>query len=337
VTDAGPLGRATGIGSWPGTDPAEAQRTIFGELTDPHLPYLPELPDRGPGGDMIGRAATLLVDLPVDLQPAGWRLVDRPGRDLARARSWLREDLEVLAETADGFTGQFKLQVAGPWTLSAGLVLPRLERAVVDPGASRDLVASLAEGIGQQVAEVRRLVPGAFVVVQIDEPSLPAVLRGRLPTASGFGRLRAVEEQVAVEGLRTVLTAARSAGAAATVVHCCAREAPIESMVRAGAGTLSLDLTRIGQPAWESVAVAVEAGVGLWAGVVPAAAVLPSATSVAETVATPWHRLGLPRSGLGGVVVTPTCGLAALSLPNARAAMNRAREAASALAELAVG
>ncbi|HLU99678.1 MAG TPA: methionine synthase, partial [Acidobacteriota bacterium] len=43
----------TGIGSWPGTDPGEAIRTILGEL--PHLPHLPELPGRGPGADMIGR------------------------------------------------------------------------------------------------------------------------------------------------------------------------------------------------------------------------------------------------------------------------------------------
>ena len=31
----------------PGTDPDEAMRVIAGELPD--FPYLPELPDRGPG------------------------------------------------------------------------------------------------------------------------------------------------------------------------------------------------------------------------------------------------------------------------------------------------
>ena len=49
---------------------------------------------------MVGRSAALLVDLPVDLQPSGWRLVDRPGRDLARARAWLAQDLDALAELA---------------------------------------------------------------------------------------------------------------------------------------------------------------------------------------------------------------------------------------------
>ena len=60
-----PAGAATGIGSLPGTDIAEAQRVVLGELPD--LPHLPELPDRGPGADMIGRSAALLVDLPVEL------------------------------------------------------------------------------------------------------------------------------------------------------------------------------------------------------------------------------------------------------------------------------
>ena len=55
-------GSATGIGSLPGIDIAEAVKTVFGELP---LPYLPELPARGPGADMIGRSAGLLVDLPI--------------------------------------------------------------------------------------------------------------------------------------------------------------------------------------------------------------------------------------------------------------------------------
>ena len=147
MLDAVP-GRATGIGSWPGGDVLDTMRTTFGELGEPpHLPYLPELPGRGPGSEIIGRGAVLLVDMPVDLQPSGWRLVDHPGRDLSRAQGYLREDLDVLAEVADGYEGPLKVQVAGPWTLAASLHLQRLERAVVDPGAARDITASLAEGV----------------------------------------------------------------------------------------------------------------------------------------------------------------------------------------------
>jgi methionine synthase II (cobalamin-independent) len=330
------LGRATVVGSWPGTDVDDATRTVFGELGEPpHVPCLPELPGRGPGADVVGRGASVLVDLPVDLQPSGWRLVDHPGRDLARAKGLLRQDLDVLAEVADGYQGPLKVQVTGPWTLAASLWLPRLERAVVDAGACRDLTASLAEGVAQHVAEVQGLVPGADVVVQVDEPSLPAVLTGSLPTASGFGRLRAVEEPIVVEGLSTVLEAAAKAGAAATAVHCCARDTPVAVLRRTGAGAISLDVSQLGPRGWESVAVAVEDGVHLWAGAVPTEGAVPSAKAVADAVWGPWRKLGLEVGLLAGVVVTPTCGLAGTSPAAAREVVVACRQGAAALAERA--
>ena len=80
-------GSFTGVGSFPGEDPAEALRVVLGLA--PELPHLPELPARGPGADMIGRTAGLLVDLAVGLQPSGWRFADRPGRDTSRTRGYL--------------------------------------------------------------------------------------------------------------------------------------------------------------------------------------------------------------------------------------------------------
>ena len=67
---------------------------MLGELPD--LPHLPELPARGAGADMIGRAGALLVDLPVELVPSGWRLAAHAGRDLRRARDLLARDLDAL-------------------------------------------------------------------------------------------------------------------------------------------------------------------------------------------------------------------------------------------------
>src|SRR4051812_42171285 len=183
-------GPASGVGSLPGTDPAEAVRLVLGEL--PEFPHLPELPARGPGADLIGRTAALLVDVAVDLTPAGWRLVPRAGLDLRRAKDLLARDLDVLTELADGYTGPFKVQAAGPFTLAAGLERMRGDRAVVDPGARRDLAQSLAEGLSAHAAAVAARVPGAQVVVQLDEPSVPAVVQGSLPTASGYGKLPAI-------------------------------------------------------------------------------------------------------------------------------------------------
>lgn len=334
------MSRATGIGSWPGTDPLEAQRTVLGELAGAGeaeaFPHLVELPDRGPGADMVGRAAALLVDLPVDLQPSGWRLTDAPGRDLHRGQAFWHADLDALAEVADGYRGRLKVQVAGPWTLGASVWLPRGERSLNDRGARRDLVASLAEGLALHVADVRRLVPGAEVVVQLDEPSLPDVLMGRLPTISGFGHLSAVEAHEVQHGLTAVLSAATGAGAVETVVHCCAADVPLALLRGTGAAAVAVDLSLLDASSWESVAVAVEGGQRLWAGVVSPADGGPAATSaLVEAVKVPWRRVGLPLAGLTDVVLTPPCGLAGASPAVARAVLARAVEAARALTEVA--
>jgi methionine synthase II (cobalamin-independent) len=315
----------------------EAVRTSFGELGDGGIPYLPELPDRGPGGDLIGRGAVFLTETPVDLQPSGWRLVSRPGRDLERARSMLQQDLDVLAEVADGYHGPLKVQVTGPWTLAASLLLPRLERAVVDPGACRDVGAALADGLARHVEQVRRLVPEATVVVQLDEPALDAVLTGRLPTSSGFGRLRAVEETDVVDGLARVRQAATDGGASAVAVHCCADRPPVEALLRVAADGLSLDTARLGVAGWELLAPALENGLVLWAGCVPTSGPVPSTAAAADGVWTPWRRLGLAPALLEQVVVTPACGLAGASPTAARAVLGCAVKAARELEVRAQG
>src|SRR5215471_19049115 len=102
-----PAQTATGIGSMPGTDPDEAIAVVLGEL--PNLPHLPELPARGPGGDMIGRTATVLVDMPVEVTAAGWRLAERPGRDIRRAAGFLSADLDAMEAACAGYAGLFKV------------------------------------------------------------------------------------------------------------------------------------------------------------------------------------------------------------------------------------
>src|SRR5947209_20226513 len=149
----------------PGTDPAEAMRVVAGELPD--FPHLPELPDRGPGADLTGRAASLLVEIPVEVTPRGWRLAERPGRDLIRARSMLSSDLDVLEEVLDGYRGPLKIQLCGPWTLAATMELPRtMNAALADLGAVADLTASLAEGAAAHAAELAKRVPGTRLVGQ---------------------------------------------------------------------------------------------------------------------------------------------------------------------------
>ena len=207
----GQAASATGVGSWPGTDPREAIAVILGEL--PELPYLPELPARGPGADLVGRTAGLLVDLPVQTTARGWRLGAKSGRDSGRASSYISADLDALEEAAAGYAGPFKIQACGPWTLAASLELTRsVEPALADPGAVADLTSSLAEGLAAHVAAVRSRLPDATILLQLDEPALPAVLAGSVPTASGLNRIRPVDDSIAADHLRAVLTAAAVPG-----------------------------------------------------------------------------------------------------------------------------
>ncbi len=322
MTDPVTWGAATGVGSLPGTDPVEAARVVLGELPD--LPHLPELPARGPGADLVGRSAALLVDLAVDLTPAGWRLVPRGGIDLRRAQELLSRDLDALHDVAGDHRGMLKVQAAGPWTLAAGLERERGERAVVDPGARRDLGQSLAEGLAAHVAEVAARVPGARVVVQLDEPSLPTVLQGGLPTASGFGKLPAVAAPDAEAELAAVVAAVP----APVVVHCCADRAPLDLLRAAGADALSFDLGLVQD--LDALGTAVDAGTRLFVGVVPGTdAPLPTPKATASRLRAWWRELGFPADDLHtAVTLTPSCGLAGAAPSYARAAMTHVREAA---------
>jgi methionine synthase II (cobalamin-independent) len=330
-----PAGSATGVGSMPGTDPAEALAVVLGELPD--VPHLPELPARGVGADLTGRTAALLVDIPVETTPRGWKLAARPGRDQRRAAELLARDLDAAHEAADGWTGPFKVQVCGPWTLAATIELSRSQNpALADPGAVADLTASLAEGAAAHVAEIRHRIPGATVLLQLDEPALPAVLAGSVPTASGLNRVGAVDATVTGDGLRAVLGATTAFG----LVHCCARDLPLRIMKEAGAQAVGFDLSLLRrEEEQDELAEMVEAGLGILAGVVrtpgSAPGASPSPKEPGERVLELWHRMGIAAGGLDRqVVLTPACGLAGASQAGARAALARCREAARLLPEL---
>jgi methionine synthase II (cobalamin-independent) len=322
---------ATGLGSLPGTDIAEAQRLIIGELPD--LPHLAELPDRGPGADMIGRTAGLLVELPVQLYVGRWQMAPRPGRDQRRIADLLERDLDQLTEQADRYAGPIKVQATGPWTLASSLDLAIGGRMLRDPGAVRDLTDSLAEGLRRHVADVKRRLPRASVLVQLDEPSLPAVLAGQIPTERGLSAYRAVDGPDAAAALRTVVRAIE----VPVIVHCCAPAVPLQVVRDAGAAAVALDLGMMKD--LDPLGEALEAGLGLFAGAVatrpaPGSPPLTSA-KVAERVSTLWRRLGFPAAQLPRqVVITPACGLAGATPSYVREVLKACRDAGRRLAEV---
>lgn len=326
-----PRGAATGVGSMPGTDVAEAQRLIFGEFPD--LPHLAELPDRGPGADMIGRAAGFLVDLPVQIYAGRWQAAPRAGKDLRHTNDLLERDLDQLSDQGDRYPGVFKLQAAGPWTMAAGLDLLIGGRMLRDPGAVRDLTDSLAEGLRRHVAEVRKRLPRATILLQLDEPSLPTVLAGHVPTESGLSVYPVVPAPDAATALRSITETV----GVPVIVHCCAPDVPLQVIrdARAVAASLDLSLVKDLDPLGEFL----EAGFGLFAGTVPtrppSAGRVPSSAKAAQRVSELWKKLGFPARRLPEqVVVTPACGLAGASDSYARDVLKACRDAGRRLAEV---
>jgi hypothetical protein len=343
-------GTATAIGSLPGTDPLEAARIAVGEL--PELTPFPELPARGVGADMVGRTAGLLVDLAVEVVPSGYRVAARPGQDQRRAVDLLSWDLDAV-EQAVGEAGApprvVKVQAAGPWTLSGSVELARGHRVLTDQGALRDFSDSLGEGLVEHVAQVASRT-GARVLVQLDEPLLPAVLDGGLRTPSGYGKVPAVPEpdaQALLSGMIDKLTAATGSP---VVVHCCARRAPVALLRAAGAGAIALDASRLGDVSGsyaDELGEAWQEGTTLFLGLVPSVERLvspspapsdvrdesePAVTSLrglAQPAFDLAARLGFHRRVLAQESVpTPRCGLAGATPAWSRRALSLARDLA---------
>ncbi len=327
---------ATGVGSVPGSDErdfTEAVRTVLGVLEE-QLPFLPEMPGRGPAASMTGRSLAVVADLAADLQPDGWRLTGpgaTSGVDHRRARSLLAQDLDTLEEQAQGLTGPFKVQVAGPWTLAATVEKPRGDKVLADHGARRDLAQALAEGVRQHVAAVRRRLPGLTeLVVQVDEPVLAAVAAGQVPTASGYGRHRRVDRPELSESLGWVLGAATGAGARAWV-HSCAAQVDWPLVVGAGAEGLVLDTGLLTAGDLDTVAESLEAGRTVVLGSLPASggATPPGAGRLVEQTLRLLESLGLDPDQVGEHLgLTTSCGTAGATAGWSRSVLETAAAAA---------
>ena len=312
----------------PGTDPRAAVTAVVDTCASGDgVPHLPELPARGPGADLVGRATGLLAavapDFSTETTTTGWRFADAPGRDARRARSWVGEDLDSFEEALQDYAGTVAVSLCGPWTLAASIELRGGERAVRDPGAGRDLAAALAAAALEHVADVRRRLPSARVTLWLDEPALPAVLHGEIPTSSGLGRIAAVDEPVAESGLRTVIDALHATGVP-VVVHCCGARPPYALLRRAGADGVSADLLLHDRRDDDEVGELLDAGVALVAGVLPTRPPLSDVRASVDLVRDLGHRLGHSAEAIAAsVLVSPACGLGASDPEHARAVLRQ--------------
>lgn len=340
-----------GTGPWPGSEPLEAQTTVVGDVAEAPsgvdgLPWTVRLPERGPFGTLAAHALGLLVDLPAELGPHGWRLADRPGGDATRLAALRRQDLDALAVAAHGWEGPLVVPVAGPFTLAASTYLARGDRAVADPGAVAEIAESLAAGVAEHLAAIGRAVPGARPTVLLHEPLLAQVVAGVLPSFSGYARLRSVAAPVVSERLGAVVAGVRAGGAERVVLHVGAGATALGAARGAGADGVGVEVAGLDERRWEAVAEAVEGGLALWASVPQpetSQCAGPDVRGVADAVLRGWERVGLTRAGLRDAVLLAPAGPAVPGGPGdaridpaaARATLATVARAAAIVAERA--
>ena len=312
--------RVTAAGSLPGDDFRGALAAMTEAL--PEVLPLPELPARGVGSEMTGRALGIIDGLGFDIQPAGWRLTAAPGADHRRAKARWRHDLDDAEELLQGFDGVLKVALAGPWTLAATVERPRGDRLLADHGARRELAQALTEGWFQLREDLRRRIPGAKVLLQLDEPALTAVGDGTIPTASGFGRHRRVEAPELAGALKPLAEGAW--------LHCCAPGKWLPVAERAGFAAAAVDTRLFREPAEIDALVQwAQAGRNLALGVVETAAGRVQGVDelVRETLRV-LRPLELPAPSVdSGVLLTTACGMASwkvTDVPGQLASLRRA-------------
>ena len=318
----------TSIGSWPGTNVREAT-TMVRDLC-PNFPHLVELPARGPGADMIGRTMSLLSvissDLSVETTTTGWRLAKSRGRDMRRADSYLDEDLDVAEELFENYAGDYKVQLVGPWTLAASVETASGDKLVTDAGLCREVAEVLSHAVSQHVAEVCKRLPGANVVTQIDEPSLPFVLQGGIKTQSGWGKYSPIEPQIVTASLHAVASATEGF----SVLHCCAGDVPFELVHSSGFDAVSIDTSLYGDELFDVIGQAHDRKQRVFLGMNPSS--LDAGLAYLSHLA---RRIGLSAQEFANTIaLSPPCGLVSATMSDARERIERLNSVSVAFQEV---
>lgn len=330
-----PVATATGIGSMPGTDPREAAAVVTGESG---LPHLPELPGRGVGGDLIGRTAGLLVDVPVDYVHRTYRLAAAPTVETRRARDYLRWDVDAVEECWEtgGLGGEhevLKMQACGPYTFAAHVELRGGHKVIRDGGAVRDIAASLAAGLDEQAQDLERRL-GVRTVVQVDEPSIGAVIDGTVTPLTRLDPIAPIPVPDLQAGLETFAAQVRRP----MLLHSCAQPR-WDLLAGLPSYAVSMDLTLLTERDYDGLGALLDSGRVLAAGVVPTTDPGQSRTELVDDLVARLQglvdRIGLPRTVLRDqLLVTPVCGLAGASPAWAARALAVAGDVAEGVATL---
>ncbi len=331
---------ATGVGTLPLTDPAQAVAAVTSRLTA--MPYWPQLPQRDAREDMNLQYAPALRPLvTADLKERMLRAHPGLGREEALAGFYERllagplEDFGLLPADAAGFfafretiaaagPGAFpwlKGHVTGPLTLAASVIGGDGKALLYDD----ELAEALAKGLGAAAAaQVAQLAPlGRPVLMFFDEPFL-----------SGYGSaFMPLSRAQAINLLALALEEARSRCEAVFGVHCCGNT-DWSLLIDAGFDVINLDsagfgenlllypealralYTRGGAVAWGAVPASgftgQETAAGLWAGL---------KALLDRLIGLGFDRQVVARQAL----VTPACGMGSMRVEEALAILDLTR------------
>jgi hypothetical protein len=326
----------TAIGSLPHNDPAPAIDTAF--RLD--IPCLPALPRRSVGELLVPQGLFGLPGLTMD--QAGNCTVDvadwRKGRlafqkTLTRAIDGAGQTsrLELADETCSAWkpfllelsarkTQLAKIQLVGPLTACRAVVLSDGRALVADLPIANQVFQLLAARAFAMIRAVQAC--GTRPIFFFDEPGLTGLPLG------------AARNLMGLQELRVAILALRRAGALVGL-HCCG-ETQWERILPLGLNFLSVDVALSLSSLLrrhDDLASFLGSGGRLALGIIPTSgeAAGPVAAELAEALVqalAPAGQLGLLRTAL----LTPACGLALQTIPEAEATLAALKEAQSALA-----
>ena len=311
-----------GLGELPGASIIAAADIVAGETGD--LRQLPILPARGV--DVVGLTTGILPGINVDAGPRSWVLSTRPQLRTRRIWDRVEADLDQCEQAWGKRIDAVKIQVAGPWTLSASIELSNGHRALTDTGALRDLTESLIAGIQEYSADVRARFD-TEVYVQLDEPLLAQVRDGSLPGTSQFDEIPSINDVDLGERLAGVIERAEVRYLNQTGYPPLWKVAQV-----AGVETCQVTLDTVrGSEQYDGIGHALAAGMRVGLGMTRAGD-NRDPRHLAVNVARMWDELGLDRMLLTHAVdVHPRGGLANCTLLDAAAALRTARMVAEML------
>lgn len=315
---------AFGLGDMPGADIASAADIISGECS---LVFIPQLPARGVGSQLLGQTLAMLKDMPIDARARTWVLTARPQRSTWRTWDRLEADLDTCQAIWPRLDA-LKFQVLGPWSLAASIELSNGHKAITDTGALRDITESFIHGIQNHCADLSRRFD-CRLELQIDEPKLPALAQGTLPGATDFDVLPAIPEIELGQRLHQVV---ERLSESVTIRLNSTQYVPLWQVVKtSGITELSIAPGMLHTTAhFDGLGDAIAHGCRIGLGITHAGDSIDTALehprTKAQAVARLWDKLGFDRSTLAKTVDIHTkSSLDTASLMDAAAALRMAR------------